>query len=73
MHKSRDNSQALAIFIVRKGEFDAILARLTALSAEHVGREPDAVAWSDVGTLANYLKGLREISDAAVHEGEHAV
>jgi hypothetical protein len=25
-----------------------------------------------VGTLSRYLKGLREVSDVAFHEGEHA-
>jgi hypothetical protein len=45
---------------------------LTALSADHFGSEPDAVTWGDVGTLASYLKGLRELSDAAFQEGEYA-
>jgi hypothetical protein len=73
MRKAEDNSQALAAFIARKTEIDTILARLTALSADHFGSDPDAVTWADVGTLSSYLKGLREISDAAFHEGEHAV
>jgi hypothetical protein len=37
MSKTRDNSQALAAFIARKTEIDAILARLTALLT---GRRP---------------------------------
>jgi len=72
MHKPSDNADALADFIARKSEIDTILARLTALSSEHFGREPDEVTWGDVGTLAGYLKGLREISDAAFQEGEYA-
>ena len=72
MRQAKDNSQALAAFIARKTEIDTILARLTALSADHFGSEPDTVTWGDVGTLASYLKGLREISNAAFHEGEHA-
>jgi hypothetical protein len=43
----------LAAFIARKSEIDTILARLTALSSEYFGREPDAVTWGDVGTLAS--------------------
>jgi hypothetical protein len=70
--KFPDNSQAFGAFIARKTEIDTILARLAALSSEHFGREPDAVTWADVGTLAGYLKGLREISDAAFQEGEYA-
>jgi hypothetical protein len=44
----------------------------TAVSLDHFSCEPETVTWADVGTLANYLKGLREISDAAFQEGEHA-
>ncbi len=73
MRKTQDNSEALAAFIARKAEIDTILARLTALSSDHFSCEPETVTWADVGTLANYLKGLREISDAAFHEGEHSV
>ena len=72
MRKPSDNSAALAAFIARKAEIDTILAGLTALSADQFGSEPETVTWADVGTLANYLKGLREISDAAFQEGEHA-
>ena len=73
MRTPRDSSKALAAFINRKNEIDTILARLTALSADHFGSAPETVTWADVGTLSSYLKGLREISDAAFHEGEHAV
>jgi hypothetical protein len=72
MSKSPDNAAALAAFIAGKTEIDTILARLTAPSSDHFGREPDAVNWGDVGTLASYLKGLSEISDAAFQEGEYA-
>jgi len=73
MRQLSDNSAALAAFIARKIEIDTILVRLTALSADHFASEPETVTWADVGTLANYLKGLREISDAAFQEGEHVV
>ena len=72
MRKSRDNTDALAAYVVRTIAIDAILARLTALSAEHFNCAPDAVNWSDVGTLGSYLGPLRQVSDAAFHEGEHA-
>ena len=73
MDKVPNNSTALAAFIARKAEFDAILARLAALSAEHFNCTPDEVSWADVGTLRSYLQRLQEISDAAFHEGEHAI
>jgi hypothetical protein len=67
-----DNSDALAAFIARKTEIDTILARLAALGADHFDRTPGDVTWADVGTLGGYLKGLREVSDAAFQEGEYA-
>jgi hypothetical protein len=73
MRKSSDNNEALAAFIARKTEIETILGRLTALSAEHFNRAPDDISWADVGSLGGYLESLREISDAAFHEGEHAV
>ena len=72
MNKALNNSAALAAFISRKSEVDTILARLAALSAEHFNCTADAMTWSDVGTLGGYLQRLREVSDAAFHEGEHA-
>ena len=72
MRKTPDNSEALAAFIARKAEIDTILARLTALSGEHFNAAPDDVTWAHVGTLASYIDSLRQVSDAAFHEGEHA-
>jgi hypothetical protein len=72
MRKSPDNSGALAAFIARKAKIDTILARLAGLSTDHFNRTPVDVTWVDVGTLGGYLKGLREVSDAAFHEGGHA-
>ena len=69
----RDNSKALAAFIMRKTEIDTILARLTALSAEHFNATPDEVSWAHVGGLGCCLEGLRRVSDAVFGEGEHAI
>ena len=51
MRKPTDTSTALAAFIARKTEIDTILARLTALSAEHFNTTPDEVTWAHAGTL----------------------
>jgi hypothetical protein len=72
MSKAPDNSAAVAAFIGRKAEIDAILTRLAALSAEHFNCTSDEITWADVGTLGSYLQRLREVSDAAFHEGEYA-
>lgn len=73
MHKRiRDNSEALAAFLAKKAEIDTALARLTALSANHFGAEPEKVHWGNVGALDFYASQLRRITDMAFKEGEHA-
>ena len=73
MHKKpKDNSEALTAFRAKKTEIDTALARLTALSADNFGADPDSPNWGDVGTLGFYAEQLRHITDAAFKEGEHA-
>lgn len=68
----KTNDAALDAFIAAKIEIDAMLARLVAHSADHFGYSPDEVNWGHVGTLDHYRARLREISDMAFREGEHA-
>jgi len=65
--RATDNTKALAT----KGEIDAMLERLTAISADHFDAHPDEINWGDVGTLNHYAGLLRQISDSAFREGEH--
>lgn len=67
------NPAALEAFIAAKLEIDAMLERLVALSAEHFGASPEEVNWGHLGELNHYRARLREITDMAFHEGEHAV
>lgn len=66
------NDAALAAFLARKAEIDAMLGRLQALSDDHFGAEPDRVTWGEVGTLGHYAELLKRITDAAFKEGEFA-
>lgn len=68
----QDNSEALTAFLAKKSEIDAMLARLTDLSAEHFNADPDTLHWGHVGDLEFYTSLLRRITDAAFREGEHA-
>ncbi len=49
-----------------------MLLRLAALSADHFETSPDEINWGHVGTLNHYRAKLREITDSAFKEGEHA-
>ena len=70
--RAQDNTKALDAFIGKKAEIDAMLARLQALSDDHFETSPDEIHWGHVGTLNHYRAKLREITDMAFHEGEHA-
>lgn len=69
---ARDTRKAIDAFIAKKEEIDAMLARISKLSEDHFGANPDNVHWGDVGSLDDYARHLRRITDAAFKEGEHA-
>jgi len=69
---TRASQQALAAFVAKKTEIDAMLARLQALSDDHFGYGPDEITWSHLGTLEHYAELLKRITDSAFNEGEHA-
>jgi hypothetical protein len=64
--------RALDAFIAAKIEIDAMLERLAALSDDHFETSPDEIHWGHVGTLNHYRAKLREITNMAFKEGEHA-
>lgn len=68
----KTNDAALDAFIAAKTEIDVMLARLVAQSADHFGYSPEEANWGHVGTLYHYRACLREITDMAFCEGEHA-
>ncbi|MGB3795669.1 MAG: hypothetical protein WA957_05135 [Alteraurantiacibacter sp.] len=66
------SEKALTAFIAAKTEIDVMLERLKTLSDDHFNSHPDEINWGDVGTLNHYASLLRQITDSAFHEGEHA-
>ena len=66
------NDKALDAFMTTKLQIDAMLERLKALSDDHFETSPDEIHWGHVGTLNHYRAKLREITDSAFKEGEHA-
>ena len=70
--RAADNSKALDAFIAAKAEIDVMLERLKTFSDDHFGTHPDQINWGDVGTLNHHASLLRQITDAAFKEGEHA-
>jgi hypothetical protein len=70
--RSIANDQALAAFVTRKAEIDAMLERLAGLSDDHFGVAPDDVNWAHVGDLGYVIERLRQASDFIFQEGECA-
>jgi hypothetical protein len=70
--KTRSNEDALAAFVQKKAEIDAMLTRLQALSDDHFNYSPDEITWDHVGTLGYYAELLKRVTDSAFKEGEHA-
>jgi hypothetical protein len=70
--KSQSNEDALAAFVQKKAEIDAMLTRLQGLSDDHFNYSPDEIRWDHVGTLGYYAELLKRVTDSAFHEGEHA-
>jgi hypothetical protein len=72
IRRAADNTKALDAFMTTKFQIDAMLDRLKTLSADHFETSPDEITWGHVGTLNHYASLLRQITDSAFKEGEHA-
>jgi hypothetical protein len=72
MKTSKSNDDALAAFVARKAEIDAMLTRLQTLSDDHFNYSPDEINWGHVGTLGYYAEPLKRVTDSAFKEGECA-
>ena len=66
------NDQALAAFVARKAEIDAMLERLAGFSNGHFDLAPEDVSWGDVANLGYVIEKLRQASDFLFQEGECA-
>ena len=69
---STANDLALAAFVTRKAEIDAMLERLAGVSDDHFSLASDDVTWGHVANLGYVLERLRQASDFIFQEGECA-
>jgi hypothetical protein len=66
---AKSKEQALAAFVSRKAEIDAMLTRLQALSDDHFNYSPDEIDWGHVGTLGYYAELLKRVTGSACCHG----
>jgi hypothetical protein len=69
---AKSKEQAIAAFVSKKAEIDAMLTRLQRLSDDHFNYSPDEIDWGHVGTLGYYAELLKRVTDSAFKEGECA-
>jgi hypothetical protein len=62
---ARSSEDALAAFVSKKAEIDAMLTRLQALSDDHFGYSPVEVTWGHVEGFG----GLRQVAEADHRHG----
>ena len=73
MTRATEDTQALDAFLASRAKIDAVLARLTSLSADHFNADAAEVDWGHVGSLEHYASLLKRITDSAFGEGEFAM
>jgi hemerythrin len=67
-----NQQKSLEAFLAKKAEFDALLAELQQMSADHFGADPEAVLWGEAANLENWNSRLRQVTDAYFTRGEFA-
>lgn len=67
-----NQKKSLDAFLTAKFEFDELVAELQAMSVDHFGANPEKALWGEVGSLTDWNRGLRQITDAYFRRGEFA-
>ncbi len=68
---AKNQQNSLEAFIARKAEFDALLADLQQMSAEHFGADPETVLWGEAAWLSDATTKLKDIADQHCRRGEY--
>jgi hypothetical protein len=71
-HIAGSDEHALAAFVSKKVEIDAMLERFKALSDDHFNYSPDDITRDHVATVGYYAEMLKPVTDKAFKEGEYA-
>ena len=67
-----DRQESWDAFLAEKARFDAMVAELERMSAEHFGADPDAALWGETGTLQHWNRVLAQVTDVYFKRGEWA-
>jgi hypothetical protein len=73
MSKRKANQQhSLQAFLAGKAKFNAVIAELQQMSADHFGTDPGAVLWAQAASLERQNRQLRQVADCCFRRGEFA-
>ncbi len=71
--RAAENQQkSLDAFLAEKARFDAMVAELQQMSADHFGADPDAVLWGALASLQHWNSLLSRVTDSYLKRGEWA-
>lgn len=69
---ARNQERSLAAFLAKKAEFDAMVAELQQMSADHFGADPEEVLWGKAAALEHWNSRLASVTDCYFKRGEFA-
>ena len=69
---ARNRQRSLDAFLAEKARFDAMVAELRRMSADHFGADPEAVLWGERAALQHWNSLLARVTDAYFKRGEWA-
>ena len=69
---ARNQENSLAAFLAEKARFDAMVAELQQMSADHFGADPETVLWGAHASLQHWNSLLARVTDSYLKRGEWA-
>ena len=68
---ARNQDRSLEAFLAEKARFDAMVAELQQMSADHFGADPETVLWGEAAWLSDATAKLKDIADQHFRRGEY--
>jgi len=68
----RNQQKSLEAFLQQKARFDAMVAELQRMRADHFGANPESVLWGKTATLEHWNSRLASVTDCYFRRGEFA-
>ena len=69
---TRNQQKSLEAVLQQKARFDAMVAELQQMSADHFGADPETVLWGAHASLQHWNSLLARVTDSYLKRGEWA-